>query len=239
MSTSTPTHGKAASTTAMQVMMSMCVSVAVIPSGGVASAGERAGAGTRGTTPSIARPIIIMGTLATMAAGTVAIMIPITTATPVATMEGTTVHAMADGTMATMTAIMEATILDTGTVMLLGLLRVPTTSTITTIPTHTAHAPRHVAQVATLPTPASVTKAISALLAPMTKKAARSPARSTMTMLAPTKADAPHSSATMTSIPSAAMTKALPARPTIPTRAVVADTQHLLVVVSAHTDTGE
>ena len=60
-----------------------------------------------------------------------------------------------------------------------------------------------------------------------------------MTMLAPTKADAPHSSATMTSIPSAATTKVLPDRPTIPTRAVVAATQHLLVAVSAHTDTGE
>ena len=166
-------------------------------------------------------------------------MIPITTATHVATMGDTTALATVAGTMATMTAIMGATILDTGTVMLLEQLHVPTTSTITTIPTHTVHAPRHVAQGVTQPTPAYVMKAISALLAPTTKRATRSLAPSTAIILVPTKAIARHSSATTISTHSAAMTKALPARPTIPTRAVVAATQHLLVAVSAHTDTGE
>ena len=158
-------------------------------------------------------------------------MIPITTATPVATMEGTTVHAMAVGTMATMTAIMVATILDTGTVMPLGLLRAPTTTTITTIPTHTVHAPQHVAQGATQPTPAYETKAISVHLAPTTKRATRSLAPSTATILAPTIVIARHSSATTTTVRHAAMTKALPDQPTTPTQAVV-DTPLPLVAVS-------
>ena len=202
----------------------------MIPSGEVASAGERAGAGVRGTPLSIAL-LITMVILAT-AVGMEAIMIPIIMATHVATMEGITALATVDGTMAIMTAIMGATTQDTAMAMLLGLLHAPTTTTTITIPIRMAHAPQHVAQGATQPTPAYVMKAISAHLAPTTKRAARSLAPSTAIILAPTKAIAPHSSATTTIVRHAPMTKALPDRPTIPTRVVVVDTPLPLVAVS-------
>ena len=157
-------------------------------------------------------------------------MIPIIMATHVATMEGTTALTTVDGTMVTMMAIMGATTQDTATAMLPGLRHAPTTTTTMTIPIRTVHALLHVVQGATQPTPAYVTKAISALLAPTTKRATRSLAPSTAIILVPTKAIAPHSSATTTIVRHAAMTKALPDQPTIPTRVV--DTPLPLVAVS-------
>ena len=150
--------------------------------------------------------------------------IPTTMATPVATMVGTTALAMEAGMTATTVAITLATT----TAMPQGLLRVPTTSTTTTIPTHTGLALVATAQEVTLVIPLIpmyATKATSAHSAPTIRRVCRSRvARSTATIPARRNRADLYSSATMTT-PNTATTRALLARQTTPTLEVAVATR--------------
>ena len=149
--------------------------------------------------------------------------IPTTMATPVATMVGTMALAMEAGMTATTVAI----ILATTTAMPQGLLRVPTTSTTTTIPTHTGLARRLAAQVATQPTPAYVIRATSAHSAPTIRVACHSRVvRSTATIPARrNRAVLYSSSVATTAILSVAMTRAPQTRRITPTLEVAVATR--------------
>ena len=137
-------------------------------------------------------------------------------------MVGITALAMEAGMTATTVAITLATT----TAMPQGLLRVPTTSTTTTIPIHTGLARRLAAQVATQLTPAYVMRATSAHSAPTIRAACHSrAARSTATIPVRSRAVLYSSSVATTAILSAAMIRALRTRRTTPTLEVAVATR--------------